>query len=70
MVNNMTIATVRTTLVLENTVMQKLRQDFGNNISAAVNAILKERLFATPKDDLFGSMKGKISAKDLIRDED
>jgi len=64
------IATVRTTLVLENTVMQKLRQDFGTNISAAVNSILKERLFATPKDGLFGSMKGKFSAKDLVRDED
>ncbi len=66
----MTVATIRTTLVLENTVMQKLRQDFGTNISAAVNTILKERLFATPKDDLFGSMKGRFSAKDLIRDED
>ena len=61
---------VRTTLVLEDAVMAKLRQDFSSNISAAVNSILKAALFKPKKDDLFGCLKGKFSAKDLIRDED
>ncbi len=61
---------VRTTLVLEDAVMAKLRQDFGSNISSAVNSILKNSLFKPKKDELFGCLKGRFSAKDLIRDED
>ena len=61
---------VRTTLVLEDAVMAKLRQDHGSNISAAVNLILKRELFEPKKDELFGCLRGKISGKDLVKDED
>ena len=64
------VAKVRTTLVLEDAVMAKLRQDFGSNLSAAVNSILKDALFKPKKDELFGCLKGRFSARDLVRDED
>ena len=61
---------MRTTLVLEDSVMAKLRQDFGSNISSAVNSILKDFLFKPKDDALFGCLRGKVSGKDIIKDED
>ncbi len=60
---------VRTTLVLEEQVFQKLKQESPEGISEFVNTLLKKELFGTRKD-MFGSLKGRISAKDMIEDED
>ncbi|MEK6979177.1 MAG: hypothetical protein AABW86_03060 [Candidatus Micrarchaeota archaeon] len=60
---------VRTTLVLEESVFQKLKQESDNNMSEFVNRILKKELFETRKS-MFGALKGKISAKDMVEDED
>lgn len=60
---------VRTTIVLEETLFQKLKQEAANNISEFVNKLLKKELFETRKD-LFGALKGRISGKDMIEDED
>ena len=60
---------VRTTLVLEGEVFQKLKQESHENISEFVNRILKRELFQTRRD-LFGSLKGRISSKDKVEDEE
>ena len=57
---------VRTTLVLEEIVLEKLRQQ-SKNISETVNAILKQEPFK--KKSMFGALKGVVSTKDLIEME-
>ena len=44
------MAKVRTTLVLEEDVFQKLKQEAEDNISEFVNRLLKKELFETRKD--------------------
>ena len=58
---------VRTTVVLENNVLKKIKQEAGRNISAYINKILKDFLFK--EESLFGILKGKISTKDIIEEE-
>lgn len=60
---------IRTTLVLEEIVFQKLKQEASSNLSEFVNTLLKRELFGTRKE-MFGVMKGKLSAKDMIEDEE
>ena len=61
---------VRTTLVLEESVFQKLKQEAPpDNLSDFVNKLLKKELFEARRD-LFGALKGRISAKDMVEDED
>ena len=65
----MVFGKVRTTLVLDAIVMEKLRQH-TQNISEFVNEALKEKLFT--KKSMFGGLKGKVSGNDVlkIREED
>ena len=60
---------LRTTLVLDEAVMEKLRRVSPNNISGVVNELLKKELFGKGKS-MFGSLKGRVSAKDMVEDED
>ncbi len=63
------VAKIRTTLVIEADLFEKLRQSFGKNMSAAVNALLRKELFGKKKS-MFGAFRGKVSAKDRIEDGD
>jgi hypothetical protein len=53
---------------MEETVLEKLRQEGRGNISELVNRILKKELFGE-KESLFGELKGVVSVKD-IEEED
>ena len=58
----------RTTLVLDEAVLKKLRQKSRDNISELANKILKETLFPKGKD-MFGELKGLVSTKDIVEEE-
>ena len=60
---------IRITLTLDEVVVTKLREISPNNLSAFVNEQLYLCLFQK-KSSLAGSLKGRISTKDIIRDED
>lgn len=60
---------IRITLCLDELIVNKLKQESPNNISASVNKYLYKELFEN-KDSLAGTLKGRISTKDIIRDED
>ena len=58
----------RTTLVLDEAVVRKLRQKSRGNISELANRILMETLFR--KDEsMFGELKGLVSTKDIVEEE-
>jgi len=59
---------IRTTLMLDEAVLKKLRQEGKGNISVLVNKILKKELFGE-KESLFGELKGLVSVED-IKEED
>ncbi len=59
--------TVRTTLVLEKPVFEKLRQVGKRRMSATANRLLAKELFGKRKS-MFGVLKGKISVKDIKED--
>jgi len=59
---------MRTTLVLDEAVVKKLRQKSRGNMSKLANEILKEALFQKGKSR-FGELKGLVSAKDIIEEE-
>lgn len=59
---------VRTTLVLDEAVVKKLRQKSRGNMSKLVNEILKESLFQKGKS-MFGELKGLVSTKDIVEEE-
>ncbi|HIE18642.1 TPA: hypothetical protein EYP75_02850 [Candidatus Bathyarchaeota archaeon] len=59
---------VRTTLVLDEAVVKKLRQKSRGNMSKLVNEILKEALFQKGKS-MFGELKGLVSTKDIVEEE-
>ncbi len=63
------VAKIRTTFVIELDLFEKLRQSFGRNMSAAVNALLRKELFGKKKS-MFGALKGRVSVKDIIEDGD
>lgn len=58
----------RTTLVLDEIVVEKLRQLSKGNISKLVNEILEKEFFK--KKSMFGSLRGRISAKDIVKERD
>ncbi len=59
------MGTVRTTVVLDELVVAKVRQDFGGNLSKGVNTLLHRHLFEEKKKESgFGMLKGKVSFKD------
>ena len=59
---------MRTTLVLDEAVVKKLRQKSRGNMSKLANEILKEALFQKGKS-MFGELKGLVSTKDIIKEE-
>ncbi len=60
---------VRTTLILDDEIMARVRQLSGGNISEFVNACLKEHLFEEKKESMAGFLKGRISFKDIDEKE-
>ncbi len=59
------MGTVRATVVLDELVVAKVRQDFGGNLSKGVNTLLHRHLFEEKKrESAFGLLKGKVSFKD------
>lgn len=59
---------MRTTLVLDEAMVKKLRQKSRGNMSKLANEILKEALFQKGKS-MFGELKGLVSTKDIIKEE-
>jgi len=59
---------IRTTLVLEDVVVKKLKQKSEGNISELANKILRKALFGKG-ESMFGELKGVISTKDIIKEE-
>lgn len=55
---------VRTTIVLDEVVVAKVKQSFSGNLSKGINAILKEHLFKEKSESAFGLLKGKVSLGD------
>jgi len=58
----------RTTLVLEDVVLKKLKQKSEGNISELANKILKRALFGKG-ESMFGELKGLVSTKDIVKEE-
>jgi hypothetical protein len=59
---------LRTTLVLDEAVVKKLRQKSSDNMSKLANTILREVLFKKG-DSMFGELKGLVSTKDIVEEE-
>jgi len=59
---------IRTTLVLEDAVIKKLKQKSEGNISELANRILKKALFGKG-ESMFGELKGVVSTKDIVKEE-
>jgi len=59
---------MRTTLVLDEAVLKKLKQKSRGNISELANMILREALFPRGKS-MFGELKGFVSVGDIIEEE-
>lgn len=55
--------------MLDDSLIRRIRQLFGNNLSKGVNTILHKHLIEENQPSGFGSLKGKISAKDIIEDD-
>ncbi len=66
---HMAFGKVRTTLVLDQVIVEKIRQN-TKNMSEFVNQTLREKLFT--KKSMFGALKGKGVTKELLkmREED
>jgi len=58
----------RTTLVLDEVVLRKLKQKSRGNISELANRILRETLFRKGKG-MFGELKGLVSTRDIVEEE-
>lgn len=59
---------VRTTLVLDDAIVKKLRQMSPGNISKLANRILREALFRRGRS-MFGELRGLVSTKDIVEEE-
>jgi 1,2-phenylacetyl-CoA epoxidase catalytic subunit len=64
----MTEGKTRTTLVLDEAVLKKLKQKSRGNISELANRILMETLFHKG-ESMFGELKGLVSTKDIVEEE-
>jgi|GEM_PF-1124522 1,2-phenylacetyl-CoA epoxidase catalytic subunit len=58
----------RTTLVLDEAVLKKLKQMSRGNMSELANRILREALFHKGKS-MFGELKGIVSTEDIVEEE-
>lgn len=63
------MAWTRTSIVLDEILARKVRQLFGGNLSKGINALLSEHFAEQSEKGGFGSLKGKISAKDIVEDD-
>lgn len=65
------MATLRTTILLDEIVALKVKQMFGN-LSRGINILLREHLFEEKKTSMFGVLKGRVSGKEIekLREED
>ncbi len=59
---------VRTTLVLDEAVVRKLRQMSQGNMSELANRILRKALFEKG-ESMFGELKGLVSVRDIAEEE-
>ncbi|MBC7090551.1 MAG: hypothetical protein H5T50_01365 [Nitrososphaeria archaeon] len=59
---------VRTTLVLSEAVLKRLKEKSKGNMSKLANEILRNALFPKEKS-MFGELKGLVSTKDIIEEE-
>ena len=64
------MATVKTTLMLDDMIANKVRQLFDGNLSRGVNELLHKHLFEEKKESMWGALKGRASAKDLLEDRE
>lgn len=60
---------IRITLTMDEAVVKKLRELSPNNISAFVNDHLRTCLFGK-KESMAGVLAGKVSTKDILREDD
>lgn len=58
----------RTTLVLDEIVVRRLKQKSEGNISELANRILKDTLFPRGQS-MFGALKGLVSTEDIDEEE-
>jgi hypothetical protein len=58
----------RTTLVLDESVVEKLRKMSPKNISSLANRILREALFSEG-ESMFGELRGFVSKEDIVEEE-
>ncbi len=56
---------IRTTVLLDEVIVAKVRQMFGGNLSKGINALLFNHLFEEKKESMGGFLKGRVSVKDL-----
>ncbi len=62
---------VRATVVLDELIVARIRQDFGGNLSKGVNTLLHKHLFEEKRgESLFGALKGRVSLKDWKKHHD
>ena len=64
------MTSVRTTLVLDDYILARVRQLSHGNLSAYVNEALRVHLFEENKESMAGALRGKISIKDIREDEE
>jgi hypothetical protein len=60
---------LRTSIVVDEILAKKIRQMFGGNLSKGINALLTQHFSEKAKMGGFGSLKGKISVKDIVEDD-
>ncbi len=61
---------VRTTVVLDEFIVERVRQLFNGNLSRGLNELLREHFRESGKQASgFGLLKGKVSVKDLVEFE-
>jgi len=66
--SSMTGGRLRTTLVLDEIVVRRLKQRSEGNISELANRILKDSLFPRG-ESMFGALKGLVSTEDIDEEE-
>ncbi|MEK6953948.1 MAG: hypothetical protein AABX01_03000 [Candidatus Micrarchaeota archaeon] len=62
------MAAIKTTLMLDDMIADKVRQLFDGNLSRGVNVLLHKHLFEEKKESMWGALKGRASVKDLLED--
>jgi hypothetical protein len=65
----MNMGAIRTTVLLDEVLARRVRQFAGGNLSKGINELLHAHLSENSAGAGFGSLKGKVSAKDIVRDD-